>query len=54
MNEANRHIGCSVNNCAHHCKDSNYCTLEKIEVGTHECNPTKCECTDCKSFLYKG
>ena len=54
MNEANKHIGCSVNNCAYHSKASNYCTLDKIEVGTHECNPTKSECTDCNSFLYKG
>lgn len=51
---ANRHIGCNVNNCAYHCKDCNCCTLDHIEVGSHETNPTKAECTDCRSFKYKG
>ena len=54
MSEPNKKIGCSVNNCIHHCQDCNYCTLDRIEVGTHETNPTKCECTDCRSFSYKG
>ena len=52
--EANRHIGCNVNNCAYHCKDCNCCSLDHIEVGSHETNPTKAECTDCRSFKYKG
>ena len=52
--EANRHIGCNVNNCVYHCKDCNCCSLEHIEVGSHEINPTKAECTDCRSFKYKG
>ncbi|MBE6900594.1 MAG: DUF1540 domain-containing protein [Ruminococcaceae bacterium] len=52
--EANRHIGCNVNNCVYHCKDCNCCSLEHIEVGSHEVNPTKAECTDCRSFKYKG
>lgn len=54
MNETNRHIGCEVRSCAYHCKDSDYCTLDHIQVGTHETNPTKPECTDCQSFLYRG
>ncbi|MBC2451313.1 DUF1540 domain-containing protein, partial [Clostridium saccharobutylicum] len=27
--------------------------LEAIQVGTHEKNPTKTECTDCESFSAK-
>ena len=44
---------CTVNNCAHHCQDSNYCGLTSIRVGTHETNPTEIKCTDCQSFELK-
>ena len=44
---------CTVNNCAHHCQDSNYCGLTSIRVGTHEANPTEIKCTDCQSFELK-
>ena len=54
MREANPNIRCTVNNCEYHYKDCDYCSLDKIEISTHEMNPTKCECTDCKSFVYKG
>ena len=50
---SNNSIQCSVNNCKYHAKDVNYCTLDKIQVGTHESNPTKVECTDCESFSLK-
>ena len=43
----------TVNNCAHHCQDSNYCGLDAIQVGTHETNPTEIKCTDCESFKLK-
>lgn len=46
-------IGCTVNNCKYHAQDENYCTLQKIMVGTHEPNPTQIECTDCESFELK-
>jgi len=49
----NKCIGCTVNERAYHCKDENYCSLDKIEVGCHETNPTVCECTDCRSFVRK-
>lgn len=49
MNE-NHSIGCTVDQCEYHSKNGNYCTLNKIEVGTHESNPTMPECTDCNSF----
>ena len=28
----NQSISCTVNNCAHHCQDSNYCGLTSIQV----------------------
>ena len=39
--------------CRHHHNTKNYCTLESIQVGTHEMNPTKDQCTDCMSFAVK-
>ena len=45
-----RPIHCTVNSCAHHCKNEQYCGLDTIQVGTHEANPTMDQCTDCQSF----
>ncbi len=53
MTNKNEAIGCTVNNCTHHAQGENYCTLNKIQIGTHESNPTKIECTDCESFVKK-
>lgn len=50
----NESIQCSIYNCVHHAANADYCTLDKIHVGTHETNPTKKECTDCDSFQYKN
>ena len=51
MNQnANKCIECTVQSCAYHCDSANYCSLDKIMVGTHETNPTVDQCTDCKSF----
>lgn len=50
---ANKHIGCTIKNCAHHCCCEDFCSLDKIEVGTHEANPTVVQCTDCLSFKAK-
>ena len=36
----NESIKCTINNCEHHCKTENYCSLNEIQVGTHEANPT--------------
>ena len=47
---ANKCIECTVHQCAHHCENENYCSLDRILVGTHETNPTVDQCTDCKSF----
>ena len=51
---ANKSIGCTVTQCAYHCKSQNYCSLSQINVGTHESNPTMVECTDCNSFKPQG
>ena len=47
---ANKSIECTVSQCAHHCGEQNYCTLDCIRVVTHESNPTEVACTDCSSF----
>ena len=52
-NHANKSIECTVRQCANHCDSANYCSLERILVGTHEANPTVDQCTDCKSFRQK-
>ena len=53
-NNPNKSIGCTVQQCEYHCDSQDYCTLEKINVGTHESNPTMVECTDCESFKAKS
>ncbi|HIU44631.1 MAG TPA: DUF1540 domain-containing protein [Candidatus Ventrousia excrementavium] len=50
MAKANPSIGCTVHQCKYHAKSQDNCSLEKIMVGTHESNPTMCQCTDCQSF----
>ena len=50
---ANKCIECTVQQCANHCEGQNYCSLDRIVVGTHELNPTVDQCTDCKSFRKK-
>ena len=54
MNDkANKCIACSVTQCSNHSCCEDYCTLDKIQVGTHEIDPTKKQCTDCQSFRLK-
>ena len=50
---ANKCIACTVTQCSYHCDTENYCSLDKIQVGTHEVNPTQKQCTDCQSFRKK-
>lgn len=52
-NEANKAIGCTVESCKYHCNESNNCTLDRVSIGTHESNPTECQCVDCESFMVK-
>ena len=51
--DKNPSIKCTVQQCRHHAMSENYCSLNDIQVGTHEQNPTKIECTDCNSFVLK-
>lgn len=51
--KANKSIGCTVTQCEHHCNQDDYCSLDRIMVGTHEAHPTVIECTDCQSFKLK-
>ena len=39
--KANHCIECHVTQCGHHCGCEDYCSLDRICVGTHEANPTK-------------
>jgi len=50
MHSCNQTIRCTVDQCKHHEKTQNLCSLEAITVGTHEANPTAQQCTDCLSF----
>lgn len=52
-NYENHSIECTVTNCKNHNDTKNYCSLQTIKVGTHEANPTVCQCTDCQSFELK-
>ena len=47
---ANKCIACTVQSFAYHCDTENYCSLERIQVGTHESDPKQDQCTDCMSF----
>ncbi len=51
--KCNSSIHCTVAQCAHHGGKENYCTLDQVNIGTHETNPTMVECVDCNSFRRK-
>ena len=38
--DMNKSIKCMVESCQHHANAANYCCLDCITVGTHECNPS--------------
>ena len=46
----NNSIRCSVNRCAYHCGEQNYCTLNEIKVGCCDTTVTNCANTECASF----
>ena len=48
--KANHIIGCTVEQCANNCGNG-FCSLEKVQIGTHESNPTVSQCVDCESFV---
>lgn len=49
----NRAIGCTVTECKHHCKDDQYCSLQKIQVGKCESCAHTADNTECASFEKK-
>lgn len=49
----NPSIHCDIQACQYNAQSENYCTLDCVQIGTHEANPTVPECTDCKSFVKK-
>lgn len=50
---ANQCIHCTVESCKYHNRERDYCSLDKISVGTHESCPTDTQCVDCESFEAK-
>lgn len=48
--KVNESIKCTVQQCKYHCQDKDFCSLDCVNIGTHESNPTMSECVDCKSF----
>ena len=50
----NPSIRCTVSQCAHNMGSEHYCTLNTIDLGSHEANPTMPQCTDCNSFVKKS
>jgi len=46
----NRSIMCTVTSCRHHCDKEDFCSLDRVQIGTHEHDPATEECTDCQSF----
>ena len=46
----NRSIRCSVQSCAYHNKPNDCCTLDSIKIGCCDCDPQRCEGTECASF----
>ncbi|HCA54239.1 MAG: DUF1540 domain-containing protein [Acutalibacteraceae bacterium] len=53
MENINRSVHCSVEQCLYHCNSCDYCSLDHIRIGTHECDPSREQCTDCLSFARK-
>lgn len=52
-NIANHAIRCTVRDCRHHNGQENFCSLDCIEVASHEKNPKDESCVDCRSFACK-
>lgn len=52
--DRNESIACTIDNCQYHAHNSDYCTLNKIKVGSNEENPKEKESTDCDSFEYRA
>lgn len=53
MKEANKSIQCSVTQCTNHCQDKAYCSLDAVQIASHEGDPKVKQCVDCMSFEKK-
>ena len=38
MDHANKAIECNVVSCRNHCASQDYCSLDHVRIGTHECH----------------
>ena len=47
----NPNIHCTVEQCRHNLCSEQFCTLDMVNIGTHESNPSVKECVDCNSFI---
>ncbi len=54
MENMNKCIQCTVEQCRYHCKNHDYCSLDTVRIGTHENYPSTDKCTDCLSFSAKS
>lgn len=52
-NTPNKSIHCTVEQCKYNNKEENFCTLDQVDIGTHEMQPTVPQCVDCNSFEAK-
>ena len=50
-NTPNKSIHCTVEKCKYNNKSECYCTLDQVDIGTHETDPTVPQCVDCNSFV---
>ena len=49
----NPSIECSVQQCTYHASKADYCSLDTVQIGTHESDPAQGPCTDCHPFRRK-
>ena len=54
MNEPNKSIECTVNECRYHCGGCDYCSLDAVQIGAHTSSPDCEECVDCRSFKVRA
>ncbi len=47
---SNPSIKCSVTQCAYHCGDEDYCSLDKVKISRCAAQVTDCAGTECASF----
>lgn len=48
--QMNPHIHCTVSQCEHNLCSAQFCTLDQVQIDTHESDPSVKECVDCASF----